>query len=78
MNPFDIIDKYYKPSSPLYETLIIHSEMVRDKAMECISRRGLQIDIDFVAEAAMLHDIGIFRCDAPDIYCEGVLPYICH
>ncbi len=78
MNPFDIIDKYYKPSSPLYETLIIHSEMVRDKAMECISRRGLQIDMDFVAEAAMLHDIGIFRCDAPDIYCEGALPYICH
>ncbi len=78
MNPFDIIDKYYKPSSPLYETLIIHSEMVRDKAMECISRRGLQIDMDFVAEAAMLHDIGIFLTDAPDIDCHGEEPYIMH
>lgn len=78
MNPLEIIEKYYVPSSPLYETLTVHSEMVRRKAFECISRRGLQVDSDFVAEAAMLHDIGIFRCDAPDIYCEGELPYICH
>lgn len=78
MNPYEIIDKYYKPGTPLYETLTVHSEMVKRKALECISRRGLQVDTDFVAEAAMLHDIGIFRCDAPDIYCEGELPYICH
>lgn len=26
----------------------------------------------------MLHDIGIFRCNAPDICCTGPLPYICH
>lgn len=78
MNPLDIIDKYYSPSTPLYDTLTVHSEMVRRKAMECISRRGLQVDRDFVAEAAMLHDIGIFRCCAPDIYCKGELPYICH
>ena len=29
-------------------------------------------------EAALLHDIGIIRCYAPDIRCEGELPYICH
>ena len=29
-------------------------------------------------EAALLHDIGIFLCDAPDICCTGTLPYICH
>lgn len=78
MNPLEIIEKYYEPSGSLYETLTVHSEMVKRKALECISRRGLQVDTDFVAEAAMLHDIGIFRCDAPDIYCEGELPYICH
>lgn len=73
----DIIDKYY-PAGPLRDILVIHSGKVRDKALECISRLGLEVDIDFVAEAAMLHDIGIFRCDAPDICCHGPLPYICH
>ena len=73
-----IIDKYYQPGSDLHEILVIHSEMVRGKALECIRRRGLEVDKDFVAEAAMLHDIGIFRCDAPDICCHGELPYICH
>lgn len=78
IDPLDIIRKYYKPGSQLYETLVIHSEKVWDKALECINRRGLEVDKDFVASAAMLHDIGIFRCDAPDIYCTGSLPYICH
>lgn len=78
MNPEDILQKYYCTNYQLYHTLLIHSMKVRDKALECISRRGLEVDKDFVAEAAMLHDIGIFRCNAPDIYCEGDLPYICH
>lgn len=75
---YKIIDKYYTPGTALYETLTVHSMKVREKAFECINRRGLEIDKDFVAEAAMLHDIGILRCDAPDIYCTGNLPYICH
>lgn len=73
-----IIGKYYEPGTPLHETLTVHSAMVRDKALECISRRNLNVDIDFVVSAAMLHDIGIFRCNAPDIHCHGTLPYICH
>lgn len=77
-NPVELIDKYYKPGSDLYKTLVIHSALVRDKALECIDRRGLEVDRDFVASAAMLHDIGIFRCNAPDIHCTGDLPYICH
>ena len=40
--------------------------------------RSLGIDAGFVEEAALLHDIGIIRCNAPDIRCEGELPYICH
>lgn len=78
MSPIDIIDKYYKRDSPLYVTLSVHSLMVRDKALECVHRNRLDVDIDFIAEAAMLHDVGIFRCDAPSIYCTGELPYICH
>lgn len=78
LNVNEIIDKYYQPDTPLHQTLLIHSTKVRDKALECIRRRSLEVDTDFVAEAAMLHDIGIFRCNAPDIYCTGELPYICH
>lgn len=26
----------------------------------------------------MLHDIGIFKCDAAGIQCFGIKPYICH
>lgn len=72
-----IIDKYY-PSGLLRDILITHSELVARKALECIDRLGLEVDRDFVAEAALLHDIGIFRCDASGIECHGTLPYICH
>lgn len=77
-DPLAIIAKYYEPGTPLWETLVAHSVRVRDKALECIRRRDLEVDNDFVASAAMLHDIGILRCNAPDIFCVGNLPYICH
>lgn len=73
-----IIEKYYTPGTDLYLTLTIHSSLVADKALECLRRREVDADPIFVEEAALLHDIGIFRCDAPDIYCNGPLPYICH
>lgn len=69
---------YINESAPLVEVLTVHSECVARKAMECIDSRNLQVDREFVYEAAMLHDIGILRCDAPDIYCHGDKPYICH
>lgn len=78
IDPIKIIDKYYASEPGLREILLVHSRKVREKAEECIRRRGLDVDKDFVAEAAMLHDIGILRCDAPDILCHGTLPYICH
>lgn len=78
MNPIEIIDRYYSQGA-LRDLLLAHSGAVAGKALSIIDRKGLTgIDRDFVYEAAMLHDIGIFRCDAPDIYCNGSLPYICH
>jgi uncharacterized protein len=38
----------------------------------------LKLDKEFIYEAAMLHDIGIFLTDADGIYCFGDKPYICH
>ena len=73
-----IILKYYKEDSDLFRSLWIHSECVMQKALRCAKHCTLDIDIDFVAEAALLHDIGIFRCHAPSIHCMGDEPYICH
>lgn len=38
----------------------------------------MNLDLTFIEEAAMLHDIGIFLCNAPDIDCHGEADYICH
>ena len=38
----------------------------------------LGADETFVYEAAMLHDIGIFKTNAPGILCFGTEPYIRH
>lgn len=74
-----ILDKYYTRGSELYNLLIAHSQQVANFSMEIIERNtSLCIDKDFVYEAAMLHDIGIFRCHAPSIFCTGNMPYICH
>lgn len=74
-----IIHKYYSDNKMLQEILVTHSRAVAEKALS-ISRNHpeLQLDEQFLWEAAMLHDIGIFLTDAPTIYCNGEYPYICH
>lgn len=73
-----IYSLYYSDNPKLLKTVLLHSECVRDKALECARRHSLDIDPDFVSEAAMLHDIGVVRCNAPSIFCYGSQPYICH
>ncbi|MBI4604577.1 MAG: HD domain-containing protein, partial [Planctomycetes bacterium] len=59
------------------------SVLVARKARE-IARAYLErlpeapIDLDFLSEAALLHDIGIHLCRAPEILCRGEEPYIRH
>ena len=58
---------------------MVHSRSVADKAIAIANAHPeLIIDKQFVEEAAMLHDIGIFRTNAPGIQCFGTEPYICH
>lgn len=79
MNPYNIIEKYYTPGSDLYNILVKHSEAVRDKALALARcHPELNLDLDFIAEAAMLHDIGILETDAPGIKCFGTHQYIEH
>jgi uncharacterized protein len=79
MIPVDIIKKYYYEGSDLYKILLEHSFSVADKSL-CIAQLHPEMELDkaFIYEAAMLHDIGIFKTNAPDIYCFGMFPYICH
>ena len=79
MNPLDIIEKYYDPQSELYHILVTHSRLVTQKALEVAGRHpDLQADRNFIAEAGMLHDIGIIMCNAPGIQCYGTHQYIEH
>ena len=88
-----IIDKYYPivggvcdcsdPQPPnlggLRNILMTHSRQVADRCLKIAKAHPeLRLDEEFLEEAAMLHDIGIFRCDAPSIQCFGTEPYICH
>ena len=74
-----IIDKYYGGCDALRHILVTHSESVARHALQIASRHPeLNIDTDFVREAAMLHDVGIIRVDAPSIECHGTEPYIRH
>ena len=79
MNPLALIDKYYPENNELKRILVTHSRSVADKALAMArSHPELELDLQFVEEAAMLHDIGIFLTDAEDIFCFGTHPYICH
>lgn len=74
-----IIDKYYSGDGDLRTILIIHSQSVARKALQIVSLHPeLNLDREFIEEAAMLHDIGIIKTDAPGIKCFGTKPYICH
>ncbi len=74
----EIIKKYY-PKGKARKIIIKHGKDVRDLALEiCDKHPELVVDREFIAEAAMLHDIGCFMVDAPDIHCLGEYPYIAH
>ena len=79
MDPIKIIEKYYPVESDAYRILVDHSRSVADKAL-AIARMHpeMNLDLPFIEEAALLHDIGIFRCNAPSIDCHGEADYICH
>ena len=74
-----IINQYYPSENELRRILLVHSRQVADRCLKiCTAHPELRLDREFLEEAAMLHDIGICRCDAPSIQCFGTEPYICH
>lgn len=74
-----IIDKYYPSENELRRILLVHSKAVASRALLIAARHPeLSLDRRFIEEAAMLHDLGIFRTDAPGIQCFGTEAYIRH
>ncbi len=74
-----IIQKYYKDNPELLSILLKHSEAVARKALAVADAHPeLPLDRQFLLEAAMVHDIGIIKTNAPDIKCFGSEPYIRH
>ena len=74
-----IIDEYYPSENELRRILMVHSRQVADRCQLIASKHPeLRLDKEFLEEAAMLHDIGIYRTNAPGIQCFGTEPYIRH
>lgn len=81
MNYEAIIEHYYSAEKDrqLKELLLLHSRQVCELAMEVCNRHPeLHADLEVIEAGAMLHDIGIIRCNAPSIHCHGTEPYIKH
>jgi uncharacterized protein len=79
VNPVDILKKYYDFKSKAFHFLLPHSAIVTEKALSIAQKvKHLNPDMDFIGEAAMLHDIGILFTNEPEIGCHGDKPYVCH
>ena len=74
-----IIDQFYPSENELRRILLTHSRQVADRCLKIAKAHPeLKLDVEFLEEASMLHDIGILQCNAPSIQCFGTEPYICH
>ena len=79
MNPIDILAQYYDRHSKAFKILLAHGRQVAQKALKAAEKVShLEPDLDFIEKAAMLHDVGIFLTDTPQLGCNGTHPYIRH
>ena len=79
--PAALIRKYYHRHPKAHEILLNHSRKVTRRAVKIARKlitKGTHIDIRFLAEAAMLHDIGMIFTNTPDLGCHGDGSYLQH
>ncbi len=67
----------YRDHQDAYKILLPHSQAVASFAKD-IALVLDNIDVEFIYESALYHDIGVFRTDAPKIGCYGDQPYLQH
>ncbi|CAB1079518.1 HDIG domain protein [Olavius algarvensis Delta 1 endosymbiont] len=79
MDPLEILAEFYDRNSRAFEILVAHGRQVAQKALVAAQKVAhLQPDLDFIHNAALLHDIGILHTASPGFGCHGKYPYICH
>lgn len=83
MNPKALIEKYYPKNTVTYPILFAHSKAVAQKAVAIAKNfqkknSAIKLNLKLIEESAMLHDIGMKFIHAPEIGCNGKLPYVCH
>ena len=79
--PAKLIRQYYSKTPQAWQILLDHSRLVTRKALKIgrfLQSRGDSIDLQFIAEAAMLHDIGMILTDTPELGCHGKGAYLQH
>jgi len=79
MDALSLLKQYMDSNTELFETVYLHSRHVMLKALNLAEKHPeISLDKAFIEEAALLHDIGVYRTNAPEIHCLGEAPYICH
>lgn len=83
MQPLALLLEHYDPQTPLFHGLLVHSVLVTRRALQLAGdilerNPATRIDLQFLEEAALLHDIGIRECDSPEIHCRGKEAYVRH
>lgn len=79
MNVEEILARHFRDAAEACAIVLEHSRMVAEKAVRIArSLDDPSLDIRFIEEAALLHDIGVCRTDSPGIGCSGTAPYILH
>lgn len=85
LDAITLLEEYYLPHTQAHSILIPHSQAVAQKAVAIATRLQTSgydiyasIDIHFIRQAALLHDIGIFSTYAPSLGCYGTMPYLRH
>jgi uncharacterized protein len=80
LQPLVIIDKYYSENQAARKILLAHSIQVARLAVTVAKQveRTEPVDIEFVEQASLLHDIGMLYTNTPQLACFGEKPYMCH
>lgn len=75
----NLLKKYCADNEELFRVLFLHSRQVADRALSiALAHPEWDVDVAFLEEAALLHDIGCVFVNAPVIHCLGSEPYIRH
>jgi len=78
MDPAALLRKHYAANPDAGDIVLQHSRLVAAKALDVAASLSAAVDLTFIEQAALLHDIGVCRTNAPFIGCSGTLPYLCH